>query len=88
MAKAKTKAKKKAEPAVKGSPAFLAAVKTVAAEFKAAMQAAGMDETALANKLKISESRVWQLLDGRAVSLRTMADVFAACGKKFKISAA
>lgn len=69
------------------TPAITAAVRQVAAEFRAAMESAGLTEETLAKKLKVSDSRVWQLLDGRTISLRTMVEVFAACGKKFKIVA-
>lgn len=69
------------------TPELIAAVYSVAGAFKAAMAAAGLDIPALAKKLGISNSRAWQILDGRTVTLRTIVEVFAACGKKFRITA-
>jgi len=67
------------------TPAITAAVRQCAAEFRSAMEAAGLTEETLAKKLKVTDSRVWQLLDGRTISLRTMVEVFAACGRKLRV---
>lgn len=69
------------------TPELIAAVYSVAGAFKAAMGAAGLDIPALAKKLGTTPSRTWQILDGRTVSLRTIVQVFTACGKKFRITA-
>lgn len=69
------------------TPELVVASQQVAATFRAAMKAAGIDDTTLARKLEVTESRVYQLLNGRAITLRSIVAVFAACKREFKITA-
>ena len=69
------------------TPELIAIVRDCAKMFRAEMNRVGLDEKQLAAKLKVSESRVWQLLDGRAISIRTIAEVLKVLGKRAKIEA-
>ena len=69
------------------TPELVVLVRDTAKMFRAEMNRAGLDEKGLAAKLKVSESRVWQLLDGRAISIRTIAEVLKVLGRRAKIEA-
>jgi ribosome-binding protein aMBF1 (putative translation factor) len=69
------------------TPELIVLVRDTAKMFQAEMNRAGLDEKQLAAKLKVSESRVWQLLDGRAISLRTVSEVLKVLGRRAKIEA-
>lgn len=69
------------------TPELVALVRDTAKVFRAEMARAGLDEKQLAAKLKVSVSRVWQLLDGRAISLRTVSEVLKVFGRRAKIEA-
>lgn len=70
---------------VDGSPELVATVSDLAETIRNEMKAEGLDVAGLAARMKLTEARIAQFVGGRALSLRTIVEIFTALNRRIRI---